>query len=395
MDFTRKLSFLVFLLCVLISLKNQNAETNRNGSFQNPEYSSSDSPSLLRAPSAQRKLQENDTHDDALHEWLRYDYYNESCPLAEQIIRSTVQELYELRPNVAPALLRLVFHDCFVEGCDASILLDPADEIESEKGAPPNESLKGFDLIDIIKSELEETCPGVVSCADIIALAARESVLLAGGPFYPLYTGRKDSTVSFLEVATYELPSPQDDLSKTIESFASRGFDERETVSLLAAHSTGTIHCKFFFNRLYNFSGTDGPDPSIDTEFLGLLRSKCNSSHPSSAPSASPSLSPSSSSSTENSLTAVFKDPGMKMDYEGPGTGFGTLYYRSLLQGKGLLFVDQQLTAGEETETWVRAYASDVSLFQRDFGLTMIKLSNLQVLTAPMGQVRLNCRKVN
>lgn len=83
------------------------------------------------------------------------------------------------------------------------------------------------------------------------------------------------------------------------------------------------------------------------------------------------------------------------MDYEGPGTGFGTLYYRSLLQGKGLLFVDQQLTAGEETETWVRAYASDFLLFHRDFGLAMIKLSDHQVLTAPMGQVRLNCRKVN
>lgn len=115
MDFTRKLSFLVFLLCVLISLKNQNAETNRKSSFQNADYSSINSRLLLGAPSAQRNLQENDSHDNALHEWLRYDYYNESCPLAEQIIRSTVQELFKLRHNVAPALLRLVFHDCFVE----------------------------------------------------------------------------------------------------------------------------------------------------------------------------------------------------------------------------------------------------------------------------------------
>ncbi|KAK6148851.1 hypothetical protein DH2020_016376 [Rehmannia glutinosa] len=389
MDFTRKLSFLVFLLCVLISLKNQKAETNRKGSFQNDDYFPSDSPSLIIDPPDQRNLQEDENRRNNPHQWLRYDYYNESCPLAEQIIRSTVRELYELRSDVAPALLRLVFHDCFVEGCDASVLLDPVDGTESEKEALPNESLKGYDLIDIIKSEVEKACPGVVSCADIIALAARESVLLAGGPFYPLYTGRKDSTVSFYDVASYELPSPQDDLSRTIESFASRGFDERETVSLLGAHSTGTIHCKFFFNRLYNFSGTDGPDPSIDNEFLNLLRSTCNHSHPSSS-SSSPSLSPSPSSS-EN----IIHNPGMKMDYEGPRTGFGTLYYRSLLQGKGLLFVDQQLTAGEETETWVRAYASDVTLFQRDFGLTMIKLSNLQVLTATMGEVRVNCRKVN
>lgn len=160
------------------------------------------------------------------------------------------------------------------------------------------------------------------------------------------------------------------------------------------AHSTGTIHCKFFFNRLYNFSGTQGPDPSIDTEFLNFLRSKCNRSHSSSSSlSISPSLSP--SPSVKHLSTSSFNDPAMKMDYEGPGTGFGTVYYSSLLQGKGLLFVDQQLTAGEETKNWVRAYASDISLFQRDFGLTMNKLSNLQVLTAPMGQVRRNCRKVN
>ncbi|XP_073015915.1 putative Peroxidase 48 [Primulina eburnea] len=399
MDFTRKLSFLVFLLCVLISLKNQNAETNRKGSFQNADYSQEDPPSILGDILIDRKLQENDI-DHPPNEWLRYDYYNESCPFAEQIIRSIVRELYELRPDVAPALLRLSFHDCFVEGCDASVLLDATDVMESEKDSPPNESLKGFDVIDIIKSELEESCPGVVSCADIIVLAARESVLLAGGPFYPLYTGRKDSMVSFFEEATYELPSPQDDLSKTIESFATRGFDERETVSLLGAHSAGTIHCKFFHNRLYNFSGTDGPDPSLDTEFLELLRSTCNQSH--AMPASSPSPSPSSSSSPSPSSalhiltnTTLFQDPGMKMDYEGPRKGFGILYYRSLLQGKGLLFVDQQMTSGEETETWVRAYASDGTLFQRDFGLTMIKLSDLGVLTSPMGQVRLSCRKVN
>ncbi|XP_075490586.1 LOW QUALITY PROTEIN: putative Peroxidase 48 [Primulina tabacum] len=399
MDFTRKLSFLVFLLCVLISLKNQNAETNRKGSFQNADYSQEDPLSILGDILIDIKLQENDIGHPP-HEWLRYDYYNESCPFAEQIIRSIVRELYELRPDVAPALLRLSFHDCFVEGCDAPVLLDASDVMESEKDSPPNESLKGFDVIDIIKSELEESCPGVVSCADIIVLAARESVLLAGGPFYPLYTGRKDSTVSFFEEATYELPSPQDDLSKTIESFATRGFDERETVSLLGAHSAGTIHCKFFHNRLYNFSGTDGPDSSLDTEFLELLRSTCNQSHamPASSPSPSPSFSFSPSPSSALHIltnTTLFQDPGMKMDYEGHRKGFGILYYRSLLQGKGLLFVDQQMTSGEETETWVRAYASDGTLFQRDFGLTMIKLSDLGVLTSPMGQVRLSCRKVN
>ena len=56
--------------------------------------------------------------------------------------------------------------------------MDHSDGIDSEKESPPNETLRGFDLIDIIKSKLEEECPGVVSCADILVLAARESVAL-------------------------------------------------------------------------------------------------------------------------------------------------------------------------------------------------------------------------
>lgn len=65
-----------------------------------------------------------------------------------------------------------------VQGCDASVLLDASAEIDSEKESPPNQSLKGFDIIDIIKSQLEKECPGTVSCADLLVLAARESVVL-------------------------------------------------------------------------------------------------------------------------------------------------------------------------------------------------------------------------
>ncbi|XP_071696440.1 putative Peroxidase 48 [Rutidosis leptorrhynchoides] len=320
---------------------------------------------------------------------LEYDYYRESCPQAHHIIRSTLRRIYDRNSSVAPAILRLVFHDCFVQGCDASVLLDHTEFMGSEKDTPPNQSLKGFDHLDIIKTELEDVCPGVVSCADLLVVAARESVVLAGGPFYPVHTGRKDSDRSFPQLS-YELPSPLDDLPTNIARFATRGFTEKETVTLLGAHSTGTIQCKFFEKRLYKFGGTDQPDPTMDPEFAELLRSICsnNRSH-SLSPSSSPSPSPSTTSSK------LQREQAMKMDYEGAGSGFGTLYYRSLLQGRGILFVDQQLTAGEETANWVRQYASDVSMFRRDFAEVMMKLSNTQVLTGPNGDVRLNCREVS
>nr|XP_043618585.1 putative Peroxidase 48 [Erigeron canadensis] len=322
---------------------------------------------------------------------LEYDYYRDSCPHSHHIIRSAVRRIYDRNSTVAPAILRLVFHDCFVQGCDASVLLDRTPFMESEKDTPPNQSLKGFDHIDIIKSELENECPGVVSCADLLVIAARESVILAGGPFYPVHTGRKDSDHSFPQLS-YELPSPLDDLPTNIARFATRGFTEKETVTLLGAHSTGMIHCKFFEKRLYKFGGTDQPDQSIDPEFAELLRSVCNNSH-SDSQSQSPSASPSPSPSTTSSK--IHQERAMQMDYEGAGSGFGTLYYRSLLQGRGILFVDQQLTAGEETANWVRQYASDVSMFRRDFAQVMMKLSNTQVLTGPNGEVRRNCREVS
>lgn len=85
----------------------------------------------------------------------------------------------------------------------------------------------------------------------------------------------------------------------------------------------------------------------------------------------------------------------MDVVYEDFGGEFGAVYYHSLLQGKGLLYADQQLMAGEETRTWVRAYASDSALFRRDFALAMMKLSNLGVLTGPVGQIRINCSRVS
>lgn len=64
-----------------------------------------------------------------------------------------------------------------MQGCDASILLNTTDVTnQSEKDARPNQSLGGFEIIDEIKAKVESVCPGKVSCADILALAARDAV---------------------------------------------------------------------------------------------------------------------------------------------------------------------------------------------------------------------------
>lgn len=65
-----------------------------------------------------------------------------------------------------------------MQGCDGSVLVDDTSNFTGEKTAAPNtNSLRGFEVIDTIKSQLETICPGVVSCADILSVAARDSVV--------------------------------------------------------------------------------------------------------------------------------------------------------------------------------------------------------------------------
>jgi len=74
------------------------------------------------------------------------------------------------------------------KGCDASVLLDDTGTLKGEKNALPNKnSLRGFEVIDTIKSALEKACPSTVSCADILALAAREAVNLVRHQFLTIW----------------------------------------------------------------------------------------------------------------------------------------------------------------------------------------------------------------
>jgi peroxidase len=59
------------------------------------------------------------------------------------------------------------------------MLLDDTPTMLGEKEALSNiNSLRSFEVIDEVKEALERICPGVVSCADIIIMAARDAVAL-------------------------------------------------------------------------------------------------------------------------------------------------------------------------------------------------------------------------
>ena len=98
------------------------------------------------------------------------------CPQVEDMVRSAVQAALRRNIQLTAGLLRIFFHDCFPQGCDASVLLAGERDVPPNGGSLQPEALQ---LIEDIRREVHGKCGGPkVSCADILALAARDGTFL-------------------------------------------------------------------------------------------------------------------------------------------------------------------------------------------------------------------------
>lgn len=298
---------------------------------------------------------------------LSANYYAKTCPKALSTIRAAVHRAVAAEHRMGASLLRLHFHDCFVNGCDASVLLNDTSSFTGEQTAGPNAgSLRGFSVIDDIKSQVETLCPAVVSCADILALAARDSVLALGGPTWQVQLGRRDSTTASLSSANSDIPSPTMDLTNLLSLFSNKGFTPKEMVALAGAHTIGKARCVVFRNRVYNES-------NMDASLVTSLKSKC------------PSNGGDDNLSPLDATTPVIFDNG---------------YFKDLVNNKGLMHSDQQLfninsNGTGSTDSQVKAYSNNPSSFFTDFSSAMVKMGNMAPLTGTNGQIRTNCWKTN
>ncbi|CAN1268110.1 Peroxidase 12 [Linum perenne] len=146
----------------------------------------------------------------ALVKGMSWSYYKSTCPKLESIVQKRLKQVFKKDIGQAAGLLRLHFHDCFVQGCDASVLLrGSAGGPSAEQGSPPNLSLRqeAFRIIEDLRARVHKSCGRVVSCSDILAIAARDSVSLSGGPNYKVPLGRRDGTTLATEATTL---NPQD-----------------------------------------------------------------------------------------------------------------------------------------------------------------------------------------
>lgn len=253
------------------------------------------------------------------------------------------------------------------QGCDGSVLLDGTPFSGSEKDAKPNaNSLRGFDVIDEIKSHVEHACPATVSCADILALASRDAVALLGGPTWEVQLGRRDSRGANRTAAEYGLPAPNSTLAELIGLFRHHGLDARDMAALSGAHTIGTARCHHYRNRAYGYGG-EGGAAAIDPAFAERRRQTCQSAYDAPAP----------------------------FDEQTP-MGFDNAYYRDLVARRGLLTSDQALYGGGgPLDNLVEMYSTDGKAFAKDFARAMVKMGKIPPPPQMQVEVRLSCSNIN
>ncbi|BBN11671.1 peroxidase [Marchantia polymorpha subsp. ruderalis] len=302
---------------------------------------------------------------------LSESFYARTCPGGVQAVANVVNNAVRNDRRFAAGLLRLHFHDCFVRGCDASVLLNSASR-NAEKDAPPNLTLQGFAIIDQAKAALERTCPGVFSCSDILALAARDAVSFIGGPRWRVPLGRRDGSISRAAEANSQLPTTRMGFRALAQNFARKGLSESDMVILSGAHTIGLTHCRDVTPRIYNFAGSrDGADPYLNRTYVTEKRRAC----------------PNTRAAAGNFVN---------LDSSLGGQRFDKNYYENVLNHKAVFNSDDALIAVARGLNQVRSIVRNPqSTFFSQFGAAMEKMGRISVLTGSRGQIRRTCSRTN
>ncbi|TVU46890.1 hypothetical protein EJB05_06463, partial [Eragrostis curvula] len=300
---------------------------------------------------------------------LQVGYYKKSCPRVETIVRDAVKKAVYKNAGIGAGLIRLLFHDCFVQGCDGSVLLDPTKtNPKPEKRSPPNfPSLRGFEVIDAAKDAVEKACPGVVSCADIVAFAARDAAYFLSQYKVKINmpAGRLDGRISSSDEALNNLPPPFFNLTDLVSIFATKGLNTEDMVVLSGAHTVGIAHCSSFV------SDRIAVRSDIDAGFANILRKRCP---------AKP--------------VPGGNDPTVNQDSVTPNA-LDNQYYKNVLAKKVLFTSDAALVSSPATAKMVRDNAFKTGWWEDKFAKAFVKMAGVGIKTGKNGEIRKNCRVVN
>ncbi|KAH7842131.1 hypothetical protein Vadar_001830 [Vaccinium darrowii] len=265
---------------------------------------------------------------------LSYDFYERTCPQVEDIVRTGLKSVSLSDPTTPAAMLRLMFHDCQVQGCDASILIDTM-TMPSEMDSTKNFGIRKREAITLLKSMVEAVCPHQVSCADILILAARDAVAMSAGL----------------------------GVDGMLRIFGSKGMSIEESVAIIGAHTLGVTHCFNVFTRVHN--PQQGEAETIEPGLEMVLQFSCPLG----------SLTP--------NISVVINDP--------TSLTFDNQYYANAMRGRGILRVDAELPLDPRTGPFVQRFGENQEEFFRAFSSGFVKLASSGVLTGDQGVIRGIC----
>lgn len=284
---------------------------------------------------------------------LSPDFHAANCPQLESIVLSSVQTALRNEIALAAGLLRIFFHDCFPQGCDASVYLKGRG---TEQSMGPNATLqpKALQLIEDIRAKVHAACGPVVSCADISALATRDAVIFSGGPSYSVPQGQMDSLTPAAQNLVDGLPSPRtSSVSALAKAFRDKGLaDIADLVALSGAHTVGRTGCPFFSDRAGR----------MDDAFSRRLAANCS------------------------------RQPAVKqnLDVVTPDL-FDNGYFMALVNGQGVFTSDMALIKDRATAPIVRQFARSKDAFFQQFAKSMAKLAASPRPGGNVGEIRRSC----
>lgn len=226
--------------------------------------------------------------------------------------------------------------------------------------------MRGLEVIDEAKARLEMECPGIVSCADIIVYAARDSAVLSGVPSFKTRGGRRDSLVSRLY--DVDLPSPTFPIDQLVAAFTRKGMTRDHLVVLTGAHSIGLVHCSMFAYRAMGYNKTIPIDPKLVEEDRLKILSNCQGQD------------------LGQTVLPIDSETDTLMDNR---------FYKKLLKGSGLLESDCAMAVDPKTRRIVNKMAKDERRWLRAFAKAMVRLGEIEVKTGTEGEIRKDCRSVN
>ncbi|TVU37632.1 hypothetical protein EJB05_10957, partial [Eragrostis curvula] len=348
------LSVLAMLACVAHTTTGQ----GYGGYYPSPPVSTPPSPSPSSSPSPPSPSPSPPAPSPPAAPGLKVGYYAKTCYRAEDIVRDAVRGA---DAGIKAGLIRLFFHDCFIRGCDASVLLDQTNPNNpTEKDGIPNLSLRGFEVIDAAKARLEKECPGVVSCADVVAFAGRDATFFLSNNkvYFDMPAGRYDGRVSLAGETLPNLPPPFAGVQRLKDMFAAKGLDADDMVTLSGAHTVGRSHCSSFSDRI------PANKSDIDPALADSLVRQCR---------------------TNDTVAQDVNTPD-KLD---------NMYYKNVLSHDVLFASDAALLAAPDTSALVQANAKSQKLWEDKFKAAMVKMGAVEVKTAADGEIRKLCRFVN